>query len=114
MAFLILQAIVEELSNAGTDVDPDFRLWLSSKPDRAFPVPILQRGLKVNKVEYFTVFVLFVLYFLFLPSWTSDGRRLCSIFPWLANVEDKDLLFSLFGHTSTVLCTLHAIYVHRK
>ncbi|XP_076809994.1 dynein axonemal heavy chain 6-like [Clavelina lepadiformis] len=42
-----LQAIVEELSNAGTDVDPDFRLWLSSKPDRAFPVPILQRGLKM-------------------------------------------------------------------
>lgn len=30
-----------------TPVDPQFRMWLSSKPDPSFPISILQVGLKV-------------------------------------------------------------------
>ncbi|XP_072503821.1 dynein axonemal heavy chain 14 [Notamacropus eugenii] len=29
-------------------IDPDFRLWLSSKPDSSFPVAILQKSLKIT------------------------------------------------------------------
>jgi hypothetical protein len=32
----------------GADVDQQFRLWLSSKPDSSFPISILQTGLKVS------------------------------------------------------------------
>ncbi|KAL2098859.1 hypothetical protein ACEWY4_005339 [Coilia grayii] len=42
-----LQAIVNSLKWKGSDLDPHFRLWLSSKPDPNFPACILQRGLKV-------------------------------------------------------------------
>uniref|UniRef100_H2YVQ0 AAA+ ATPase domain-containing protein n=1 Tax=Ciona savignyi TaxID=51511 RepID=H2YVQ0_CIOSA len=42
-----LQAIVEDLNAPGSEVDSEFRLWLSSKPDHSFPVPILQKGLKM-------------------------------------------------------------------
>lgn len=44
---IFLQAIVEELNSPESDIDSEFRLWLSSKPDPSFPVPILQSGLKV-------------------------------------------------------------------
>lgn len=30
-------------------MDPNFRLWLSSKPDPSFPISILQTGLKVSR-----------------------------------------------------------------
>lgn len=43
-----LQAIVEKLSHAGDDLDPQFRLWLSSKPDSSFPISILQTGMKMT------------------------------------------------------------------
>nr|XP_039247972.1 dynein heavy chain 6, axonemal-like [Styela clava] len=43
-----LQAIVDDLSRPNSEVDSQFRLWLSSKPDASFPVPILQKGLKIT------------------------------------------------------------------
>ena len=33
----------------GSDLDPHFRLWLSSKPDPVFPASILQRAIKVSQ-----------------------------------------------------------------
>nr|KAI8735296.1 dynein heavy chain 6; axonemal-like [Biomphalaria glabrata] len=44
-----LQSIVERF-NQGNDenLDPQFRLWLSSRPDPSFPVSILQYGLKMT------------------------------------------------------------------
>ena len=41
-------AIFHSFNKPGSDVDPQFRLWLSSKPDPAFPISILQTGLKVS------------------------------------------------------------------
>ncbi|CAG5136729.1 unnamed protein product, partial [Candidula unifasciata] len=42
-----LQNIVEKYNNPHEDsLDPQFRLWLSSMPDPAFPVSILQAGIK--------------------------------------------------------------------
>ena len=35
-------------SRPESDVDPQFRLWLSSKPNPSFPISILQTGLKVG------------------------------------------------------------------
>ncbi|XP_075255484.1 dynein axonemal heavy chain 6-like isoform X3 [Convolutriloba macropyga] len=43
-----LQEIVEGFSKPNADVDLNFRLWLSSKPDASFPIPILQQGLKMT------------------------------------------------------------------
>ena len=43
-----LQTIVEGFRKPNSDIDPQFRLWLSSKPDPSFPVNILQSGLKVR------------------------------------------------------------------
>ncbi|XP_003791058.1 dynein heavy chain 14, axonemal [Otolemur garnettii] len=42
-----LCTIVESLNNPALTVDPDFRLWLSSKSDGSFPIPILQMSLKI-------------------------------------------------------------------
>ncbi|XP_074663059.1 dynein axonemal heavy chain 6-like [Tubulanus polymorphus] len=43
-----LQAIVEGFHKPDTDIDPEFRLFLSSKPDKNFPISILQSGLKMT------------------------------------------------------------------
>ncbi|XP_019625905.1 PREDICTED: LOW QUALITY PROTEIN: dynein heavy chain 6, axonemal-like [Branchiostoma belcheri] len=43
-----LQAIVDSFNKPGADIDPQFRLWLSSKPDPCFPITILQTGLKMT------------------------------------------------------------------
>ncbi|ELU16870.1 hypothetical protein CAPTEDRAFT_116653 [Capitella teleta] len=43
-----LQAIVDNFNRPGADVDQQFRLWLSSKPDPSFPISILQTGLKMT------------------------------------------------------------------
>ncbi|XP_066570029.1 dynein axonemal heavy chain 6 [Amia ocellicauda] len=42
-----LQSLVSSLRQKGSDVDPQFRLWLSSKPDPTFPAFILQKGIKI-------------------------------------------------------------------
>ncbi|CAL1542606.1 unnamed protein product [Lymnaea stagnalis] len=44
-----LQAIVEKFNQGNEDnLDPQFRLWLSSRPDPSFPVSILQYGIKMT------------------------------------------------------------------
>ncbi|GFO34548.1 dynein heavy chain 1, axonemal, partial [Plakobranchus ocellatus] len=44
-----LQAIVEKFNQPNEDsLDPQFRLWLSSRPDPSFPVSILQSGIKMT------------------------------------------------------------------
>ncbi|CAH2255707.1 dynein heavy chain 14, axonemal [Pelobates cultripes] len=42
-----LQEIVAKLSHQNNYTDSQFRLWLSSKPDTAFPVSILQKSFKM-------------------------------------------------------------------
>nr|XP_015200682.1 PREDICTED: dynein heavy chain 14, axonemal isoform X2 [Lepisosteus oculatus] len=42
-----LQSIINSLKYKGTNIDPQFRLWLSSKPDSIFPASILQKGIKI-------------------------------------------------------------------
>ncbi|XP_067943512.1 dynein axonemal heavy chain 6-like [Watersipora subatra] len=42
-----LKSIVSNFSKPQSDVDPQFRLFLSSKPEDKFPVSILQTGIKV-------------------------------------------------------------------
>mgnify|MGYP001810901923 CR=1 FL=1 len=33
----------------GTEIDKQFRLFLSSKPDASFPITLLKNGIKVKK-----------------------------------------------------------------
>ncbi|XP_016076637.1 PREDICTED: dynein heavy chain 14, axonemal [Miniopterus natalensis] len=42
-----LRAIVEAFNSPNATVDPEFRLWLSSEADSSFPVPVLQKSLKI-------------------------------------------------------------------
>nr|XP_042114676.1 dynein axonemal heavy chain 14 isoform X2 [Peromyscus maniculatus bairdii] len=42
-----LCAIIESFSSPDMMLDPDFRLWLSSKSYSSFPIPILQKGVKI-------------------------------------------------------------------
>ncbi|XP_070984280.1 dynein axonemal heavy chain 6-like [Oncorhynchus clarkii lewisi] len=42
-----LQTVVNSLKWKGSDLDPHFRLWLSSKPDPVFPASVLQRAIKI-------------------------------------------------------------------
>ncbi|XP_037661714.1 dynein heavy chain 14, axonemal [Choloepus didactylus] len=42
-----LCTIIESFDSTDVTVDPEFRLWLSSKSDCSFPIPILQKGLKI-------------------------------------------------------------------
>lgn len=43
-----LKTIVSNFNKPQSDVDPQFRLFLSSKPDASFPLSILQTGIKVS------------------------------------------------------------------
>ncbi|XP_032694671.1 dynein heavy chain 14, axonemal [Lontra canadensis] len=42
-----LCTIIESFNSPDVTIDPEFRLWLSSKLDSSFPVPILQKSLKI-------------------------------------------------------------------
>ncbi|XP_060101848.1 dynein axonemal heavy chain 6-like [Heteronotia binoei] len=42
-----LCTIVDLFTQANTNISPQFRLWLSSVPDRSFPEPILRKGIKI-------------------------------------------------------------------
>ena len=42
---------LEKASGKPDDTDEQFRLWLTSKPTLAFPVPILQSGIKITNVS---------------------------------------------------------------
>ena len=44
---LSLEQIVEGLQT-NKDIDPEFRLWLTSMPAEHFPVPVLQNGIKIT------------------------------------------------------------------
>ena len=43
-----LEQIVEKTQNDSASVNQSFRLWLTSMPSQAFPVPVLQNGIKVT------------------------------------------------------------------
>ena len=43
-----LEQILEAAGNKPADTHADFRLWLTSMPSEAFPVPILQTGIKIT------------------------------------------------------------------
>jgi dynein heavy chain len=43
-----LETIVKELSENPDEVNPDFRLYLSSMPSNIFPISVLQEGVKVT------------------------------------------------------------------
>ncbi|CAM4551630.1 unnamed protein product [Caretta caretta] len=42
-----LCTIVDSFTQPSINMDPQFRLWLSSTPDPSFPLPILQKGFKM-------------------------------------------------------------------
>nr|XP_054364461.1 dynein axonemal heavy chain 14 [Mirounga angustirostris] len=42
-----LCTIIELFNSPDVTIDPEFRLWLSSKSDSSFPIPILQKSLKI-------------------------------------------------------------------
>lgn len=42
-----LEKILDSLSREGSKVHPDFRLWLTTRPSKDFPLGLLQRSLKV-------------------------------------------------------------------
>ncbi|XP_074241361.1 dynein axonemal heavy chain 14 isoform X3 [Saimiri boliviensis] len=42
-----LCTLIESFNSPDITVDPEFRLWLSSKSYSSFPIPILQKGLKI-------------------------------------------------------------------
>lgn len=43
-----LEKIQEQIQNSGAEINPEYRLWLTSSPTKTFPVPILQNGIKIT------------------------------------------------------------------
>jgi dynein heavy chain len=43
-----LEQLVERMQNDPKEVDAGFRLWLTAMPSKAFPVPVLQNGIKIT------------------------------------------------------------------
>ena len=48
MSCFVSSLQIEELAQEGSQVHPDFRLWLTSMPSSVFPVPVLQNGIKLT------------------------------------------------------------------
>jgi dynein heavy chain len=44
-----MEAIVEKFSSPDAHIHPDFRLFLTSMPSKAFPFPVLQASIKIRK-----------------------------------------------------------------
>jgi dynein heavy chain, axonemal len=43
-----LQAIVDNFKRSGSEIDKQFRLFLSSKPNKSFPISLLKAGIKMT------------------------------------------------------------------
>ena len=43
-----MESIIKKISSGETEVNPDFRLFLSSMPTSTFPVTVLQNSIKVT------------------------------------------------------------------
>lgn len=51
MKYMMSMNCHSSFNRPGNDeIDPQFRLWLSSKPDPSFPISILQTGMKVRTI----------------------------------------------------------------
>ncbi|PIK36647.1 putative dynein heavy chain 6, axonemal [Apostichopus japonicus] len=98
-----LEALVEGFNKPNADIDPQFRLWLSSKPDPSFPVSILQTGLKM------TVESPQGLKANLLRSLGSGGSGAVTDALWEDNAAGPDWKSLLFG-----LCFFNAIVNERK
>jgi len=43
-----MERLIQKVSNAQENIHPDFRLYFSTMPSRAFPVSVLQNSVKVT------------------------------------------------------------------
>ena len=43
-----LERVQEVAYNDADNIDPNYRLWLTSMPTPIFPVPVLQSGIKIT------------------------------------------------------------------
>jgi dynein heavy chain len=88
-----LEALLEKLT--GTGEHPDYRLWLTSLPSPAFPVAILQNGIKITQEPPKGIKANLMRTFLDMSEKDYDGSK--------RPVEFKKLLFGLaFYHAHVI------------